>query len=233
MYTLKYTVKSLDVNMFREMRLSAIFRALQEASDLHTELLGAGTDVILDRGLVWVVMLQRASFKRLPVCGEELEVKTWLGKTTHGLFPRYYRIEDAEDALIIEASVIWALMDIADRKMIIPSKRGIMLEWEETGFEPPLPKRPGRRDYSAEYEFTVPYSYIDLNGHMNNTRYFELAEDLSGLPASGKKLKELVIEYSAEAKLGEKLMVSMAIEDDTVYVEGGTDKKIFRLEMRY
>ena len=41
-YTLPYTLRSRDVNMFHRLRSSQLFELLQEAATDHSELLGAG-----------------------------------------------------------------------------------------------------------------------------------------------------------------------------------------------
>ena len=57
-YTLSCTVRSRDVNMFQHMRPSQLFELLQEAATDHSELLGAGVDVIRAKKLMWVLARQ-------------------------------------------------------------------------------------------------------------------------------------------------------------------------------
>ena len=94
MYRIPYQILSSDTDANRALRLSRLFTLLQEASIAHTTLLGMGREHTLDRGLLWIVTLQRAQISRLPVYDERIVLKSWPGKTMHLLFPRYYRIED-------------------------------------------------------------------------------------------------------------------------------------------
>ena len=48
-YTERLTLRSRDVDMFRRLRTSELFKLLQEASIRHTEQLGMGRDKTLDK----------------------------------------------------------------------------------------------------------------------------------------------------------------------------------------
>ena len=53
--------------MYRRLRISTMFEWFQEGSITHTEELGCGREKTLDKGLLWVVTLQRAEIGRLPL----------------------------------------------------------------------------------------------------------------------------------------------------------------------
>ena len=108
MYRIPYQILSSDTDANRTLRLSRLFTLLQEASIAHTTLLGMGRERTLDRGLLWIVTLQRAQILRLPVYDERIVLKSWPGKTMHLLFPRYYRIEDEQGHALVAASALWA-----------------------------------------------------------------------------------------------------------------------------
>ena len=110
-YSVRYTLKNKDVNLHRKLRTSALFELLQEASIEHTEELGMGREMTLDRGFLWVVLQQRADIARMPEYGETITIETWPGATMHVLFPRYYRVKDAHDEVLITGSAVWALLD--------------------------------------------------------------------------------------------------------------------------
>ena len=88
-YSEEILLRSKDVDMYRRLRTSELFRMLQEASIRHTEQLGMGRDKTLDRGILWVLLMQRAEIVRMPEYDERIVLKSWPGKTMHLLFPRY------------------------------------------------------------------------------------------------------------------------------------------------
>ena len=118
-YTEKLKLCSRDVDMFRRLRSSELFKLLQEASIRHTEELGMGRDKTLDRGILWVLLMQRAEIRRMPAYDEEIILKSWPGKTMHLLFPRYYSMETAAGEPLLKASALWSLVDAKTRNVTV------------------------------------------------------------------------------------------------------------------
>ncbi len=232
-YTESRRLRSRDVDMFRRLRTSELFHILQEASIRHTEQLGMGRDKTLDRGILWVLLMQRAEITRMPEYDEETVLRSWPGKTMHLLFPRYYSLETAAGEPLLKASALWSLVDAKTRKVVFPERCGVEIEGLNTGEEIALPGTIRKRDCVREKAFRVPYSFVDLNGHMNNARYFDLAEDCVDAAAEGKRLKEIRVEYVNEARYGETLTLRWAGEDGEIFLSGESDRPVFRMLLRY
>ncbi len=226
-------LRSRDVDMHRRLRTSELFKLLQEASIRHTEALGMGREKTLDKGILWVLLMQRAEITRMPCYDETVVLKSWPGTTMHLLFPRYYSMETDAGEPLLKASAIWSLVDAETRKVVFPERYGVEIEGVATGDEIALPSTIRKLDCDREREFTVPYSYVDLNGHMNNARYFDLAEDSIPAAAAGEKLRLVCAEYSNEAHLGEQLRLRWSREDRRCYMEGGAEKTCFRMLLEY
>lgn len=232
-YSTQLRLRNKDVELHRRLRTSVLFELMQEASIRHTEQLGMGREMTLDRGLLWMVTLQRAEVSRMPEYDERITLESWPGDTMHLLFPRYYRVLDEGGSTLVSASALWALVDQQTRRMVFPDKYGIIIRGERTGNEIALPSPPQRAKEGQVSVFTVPYSYVDLNGHMNNTRYFDLAEDRIPAAAEGCPLRAISVEYANEARLGEELRVTVERLDDLYRISGDTEKKAFRMELVY
>ena len=232
-YSREMLLRSRDVDMFRRLRTSELFRLLQEASIAHTEELGMGRDKTLDRGLLWVLLLQRAEIARMPEYDERIVLRTWPGKTMHLLFTRYYSMETVSGEHLLSASAMWGLVDQNTRKMIFPEKYGVAVDGVVTGEEIALPSAPRRMECTESRQFTVPYSYVDINGHMNNAHYFDLVEDCIPAAAEGKSLKGIQIEYSNEARLGESFSVNWGCNEGMYYIIGEGERQVFRMGLTY
>ena len=232
-YEKEYTIQSSDVDMYRRLRVSRLFTFVQEAAIHHTEALGAGRAKTLDRGFLWVVTVQHAEITRLPEYDEHIRLVSWAGKTMHVMFPRQYEIYDESGERIIRGSALWVLMDIETRRMIFPDVEGIAVEGIVTGREYPLPKPIKPEETDRTETFTVPFSYSDINGHLTNTKYFDIAEDSTTLSAAGKVPHYVAVEYAGEARCGEQFDLSVREDADHIYLAGMKEKKIFRLRMEY
>ena len=226
-------LKSKDVDMFRRLRVSRLFELFQEASIRHTEQLGMGREKTLDKGLLWVLLMQRAEIERLPEYDEEIRLRSWPGETMHLLFPRYCTVETTEGEPLIRSSALWSLVDAKSRKVIFPEKYGILITGESVEEKIPLPGSIPKPEAEMEQFFTVPYSFVDLNGHMNNTRYFDLAEDSIGAAAEGRMLKRIETEYINEARFGEKLVLRWQKREDAFLLSGESTKPVFRMKLTY
>ena len=220
-YTVTRRLRSEDVNIFQKLRTSRLMEMLQEISIAHTEELGAGRDKTLDHGFLWVILQQEVKIYHLPQYDDEITLISWPGKTMHVLFPRYYQIKDKEGKLLIDGSALWTLIDQETRKMIFPDQNGIFVEGEETGEEYPLPKRIQSQETDRETVFHVPFSYCDLNGHMNNTRYFDLFDDT--IKREDPSPAFIQAEYSHEARYKTDIILHSHTKDNTSYLEGSTD----------
>lgn len=229
-----YRIAYSDTDLKRRLRLSRLFTLLQEAATDHAALLGAGREKTLDRGILWIVTLQQATVRRMPVYDEPVRIVTWPGKPKHLLFPRYYRITDERGDALIEASSLWALMDQNTRKAVFPEQCGIAVPGMQTGLETALPRPPQAPTTDETSSFTVPYSYIDQNGHMNNTRYFDLAEDRMPDALRMRTLCEVKTEYSREVLLDDTITLKSELFGDTFLLAGESEgQKLFKLSLAY
>ena len=169
----------------------------------------------------------------MPEYDEELLLKSWPGKTMHLFFPRYYQMETEGGEILLRASALWTLVDQQTRKVVFPEKYGVAIEGEVTGQEIALPSSPRKLELTETVPFQVPYSYVDLNGHMNNTRYFDLAEDSIPASAAGKALRLVQTEYVSEARLGAALQVRWGEENGAFFLLGEGEKPVFRMRLEY
>ena len=237
-YVKEYHLKSSDVNRFQRLRTSVLMRMLQEAAIAHTEELGMGREKTLDKGLLWIVSLQRTEILRMPVYDEKVTVRSWPGKTMHVFFPRYYELTSEDGAeVLVRASALWMLLDEKTRRFVFPETYGIMIDGCVSGSEIALPSSPKTLPLTETKSFTVPFSYVDLNGHMNNTRYYDLADDLLPFEKSGRQLKALSVEYLHEIREAQCIKLRYGFDEngDSAFLSGEEESgtALFRLRLEY
>ena len=226
-------IRDCDVSVNRALRPSCLFSMLQEASIDHTEQLGAGRSKTLDRGYLWVIARQSVTISRMPVYDEEIMLESWPGEMLHVLFPRYYRILDKNGECLLSASAIWSLINADTRSFVFPESAGINVPGIVTGYEIPLPSGIRRQETASFREFTVPYSYTDINGHMNNIRYLDEAENMIPELAEQRSLRGIDVEYSHEICRGERMTISLGINGSCCYFTGDGEKHYFSLLLSY
>ena len=232
-YRQDFQILSSDVDMSRKLRLSSLFTRLQEAAIAHTIDLGVTRDKTLDQGLLWAVTQYRAVFHRLPEYDEKVSLLSWPGKTMHLYFPRYFRLVDTNGIVLFEAVSLWVLIDQSTRGIIFPESHDIFIKETVTGNELPLPGRIRRQETDDSFSFTVPYSFVDLNGHMNNARYYDIAVDNMPSEMRSRRLRELSSEHIGEAQLGDVMKIGCAASEDSFYICGEKEKPVFRIKMLF
>lgn len=232
-FTETHFVDNDDIDMFSHLRTSSLFNIMQRAVSKHHLIQGVGHSATIDRGFLWIIKSQHAVFSRVPSYGETITIETWCGNQEHVLYPRYFRIIDENNREIITSSSVWTIMNASTRKLAYPAEHGIYIDGITTGNEISLPKVPLLRETAPVRDFFVPFSYMDLNGHMNNTKYFDVAEDSIAAPMMGLSLSELTIEYRSECRLGEKLSIFSSHRDNEYLVVGKADREVFRIALKY
>ncbi|MBQ6066328.1 MAG: hypothetical protein IJK89_05855 [Clostridia bacterium] len=232
-YQQVYTVLSSDTDAKQRLRLSRLLTLLQEAAIVHTTQLGFGREKTLDKGYLWVITVQQALISRLPRYDETITLTSLPGEMMHTFYPRYYRITDEEGNELVNASALWTLMDRETRGFVFPDVSGVAIDGSKPDGQAFYPRPPKLPPKDNETRFTVPYSAVDLNGHMNNTRYFDLAEDLMDPALREADVKELSVEYTGEARCGDELTLTYGVSGGTFLLSGTKEKRLFRLGIRY
>ena len=228
-YKKEYQVLSSDVDPALNLKISTLFTWMQEAAIAHTIELGVTRQRSFDIGLLWVVIQYRIRFYSLPVYDDIVTLSSWPGKDMHLFFPRYFRLAGRDGRPLADASSVWGLMSEESRQIVFPEEHGIHIPQTVTGDEIPLPSRIRSHTPERTVSFTVPYSYLDLNGHMNNARYFDLASDHMSEDLRSRPVKELSADFVGEARYGDEITLGLSTEKDGFVISGEREKNIFRL----
>ena len=232
-FTKEIMIESRDVSMSAKLRPSAFLQLFQEIAGDHSTAMGYGYEMTHTNHVMWIIVKNHVIFHELPSYTDRVVLSTWVTDRRHLMFPRYCRMETLDGRPLVDAASYYVLVDYYTRQSVFPEHLDIPHSDAPTGREIALPGRIHLPELTHSAPFTIPYSYIDLNRHMNNVKYVDLAEDELGLAQAGHELKELTIEYVNEAKLGETLTLSWANRDDNWYLAGNTDQRIFNLQLKY
>ena len=219
-YTTEYFVSTLHADCFGRCKPSALLRFAQDAASGHCLRLGTDWDSMAKHRYFWAVIRQRMEVSRLPKEGETVTVKTWPMPTTRVAYPRATEGFDAEGNSLFKVISLWVIMDMDSRTMVLPGKSGIDVTGISFGTELKAPGGLPAFEGCDVHVRTVTYSDLDVNGHMNNTRYLDWICDL--LPADFHKdhpMKAVSICYMSEALEGQALHLSYA-QDSLFKVDG-------------
>jgi acyl-ACP thioesterase len=238
-YEKNILIRSEQVDMTRRIRMSDLFRLLEEASIAHTEALGCTRDKTLDRGLLWVITRQLVEIDELPAYDESVTIRSWQGEMQHVFFPRFYEIE-REGRVLVRGQALWMLMEEESRSMAMPEDYDIFIPGRPDAGDMMLPAvviPEAAGDPSARASLVTRFSQIDINGHMNNTRYFDMIDDLLKKDCGGSAdiavPKKVLANYISELKLGDAFTLDQYTDAGTLFFEGTGSKLYFRIRYDY
>ena len=149
-----------------------------------------------------------------PLYAEKLKIKTW-GRYFQRVYTyRDFEIYNSKGELCIIATSKWALIDINKRSIMrISDEIKNVYEPEEiTVFdEETVEKIEIPDEFSNEIEYTVGRKDIDVNNHMHNTYYLNLAyEALPEEVYNNRPYDSLRITYKKEIQLGDTVKCKYA-----------------------
>ncbi len=202
MYEKKLIINSNDIDNSYTLRVSSLLRLMQSVVMEHTEILKVGYEETSLKGISWVITRLNIKINRLPKYQEEIRCLTYPKDTKMLFYPRYFYIYDKDDNLLVSISSIWTLIDQKTRQVIINKEIGDRCVGETLNDEPPLPRKLEENtllDIVASRH--VLYSDIDLNNHLNFTKYMEYLLDTHNSSFFQKhSIKEVTLNFLKEIK---------------------------------
>ncbi len=217
----KRQISISDCDARGRIRPSSLLVLMQEVGEIHASNLGLSRTQLLQNGMCWVLYRQRTVMAELPPFQENILATTWPAPVEGPLFPRCFVFEGEDGQPLGSAIAAWVLMDIQTRRPLRPS---VLAEDLPPCLRPlPLPI-PGMLRVTGGESLgsrIVRYSDVDVNGHMNNTRYIDWicdALDYSTLAAKG--LAEWQVNYLAEARPGETIALSSLNDGNDILFAG-------------
>lgn len=218
-WTENYRVNANDEDVNRIVSISGLLRYMQDAANFQMEGEGPSYAELFSSGLAFVLSRFQLSSYSPIYAHDEICVQTWACESKGVQHNRCYRIMK-DNAIAAEAVSVWALLDINTKRL----KRvgDIELNYsQDKMLELDIPQRikiPSEAQLSLRGEYLVSYADIDLNGHMNNTKYPDM---LCGfLPDMiGQRVISMSINFLKEAPLGESIKIYSGEYDGIYYFQ--------------
>lgn len=218
----------------RGFSTSQLFHELQELSGEAAAVWHASGSDLREIGLMWIVVRYDIQLQRILNPGETLMLQTWAQPVRHRMSQRNYLFYDEKDHCVLSGAGIWAVSDRASRTMVNPADYDLFFGTEVNGKELPKPGQPYKVPFTGSFLYQVSEPDLDINCHMNNTRYFDMAEGNAIRTTDQLCLKQARVAYVNEARLGERLDVSFGMCDNIWSFSGdGPRGNCFQMSLEY
>ncbi len=221
-WTQTYNVNTFLVNPQKKLGLYGLLNLLQDTAWIHATHLGHGYESMIKEGTAWVLTRQKLVMDSWPSWGDDVELNTWIRPLKGIVAIRDFEIY-CKGKKIGASTTQWLILDLATRK---PSERTI--SWLPEGCLPDAPPVPEASKVSLKTnlhevaQFHVRNSDLDLNGHVNNTKYAQWILDSVSLEKHREYiLNEYEVNFIAETRSGDVISIhSGPIADDKFQFQG-------------
>lgn len=220
-YTYHTTVLNADGDFRRMLKPSALFRYVEQAAADHARAYGMDDAFFKAHHVTYLVGKQAVQITRMPRRAEELTLVTACEECKKGSMKRLTHIlnEHGEELALVDSR--WIVVDTDCERILRRSTWNTPNYWNEE-LEGELPQLMHKaKELTCAGSRLASYSLCDLNGHVNNAYYLDIACD--ALPLEVVKqgpLKFAAIKYHREIPMGERVEVFYAPSADGWYILG-------------
>lgn len=205
-----YLISSYLVNLRGKAGLYAMLNLIQDVGWMHAFHL----QVKLEKHHAWIFTRQRLSMKDWPGWNETIRIQTWLRPPSDRFLLRDYEVF-ANDRKIGEGTGAFTVMDMQTRKLAAVDWAKFPQMWREDGSLTTVPEKIALSEKTEELaQFQVRNSDIDMNQHVNNTKYAQWI--LDSLPIeilkTGVNLHDYDVNFLAEAKSGDVISIQHVVD---------------------
>lgn len=178
-YSMKIPFDMSDVNGY--IKIPQLILLSLQVSGMQSIELGMSDMYILENyNLVWIITDYNMKIERLPVFDEKITIETY-AKSHNRLFCyRAFNIKDEAGNTIIEMVATFVLMD-RDTRKVHPVMSEITDAFDSE-FSKTMIRGPRFKELEGgvEQEYRVRFYDLDMNGHVNNSKYLDWVFEVMG-----------------------------------------------------
>lgn len=216
--TLEFRLRWFDFDRFGHIQPTTVLDLFQDLAIIHGQEMGIGWSAMQEKGVFWALVRLRYRVKREPDWGAVVTVRSWPHSPSKISFQRDYTIYDDQGEELIIGTSEWVLIDVESRRFarmadVYPTDADFI---EERNF-PDKPKKLKPLDVEnlPPYQMEARFPDIDINGHVNNSRYPRFVLDAWN-PAEPFAIREMQVDFRQEVPFGASLNVHSSLEGKTL-----------------
>jgi len=212
----EYVINYYDVDNKKRALVTSIFNFLGDIAMEHEEVVCEATNYLYDRNMTWVLYKWDVNIRTYPTYREKVTIRTKANFIKRFYAHRTYEMIGESGRVIATGESIWFIIDMESRRPSRIPQELYELYGIDIKNKDAIENNKIASPVTAEYEkeFSVRYSDIDSNNHVNNVKYIGWAiestpEDI----VDNYAVNDVKVIYEKEIAYGEKLKVLTHIED--------------------
>jgi acyl-ACP thioesterase len=207
----EYSVNSYLTDQKQQLSLPALFYLLQESAWKHADSHNFGWEALAKGNFFWVLSRIKVSIDDYPLWRDSIFIETWSKNPDTVMAYRDFEMYSANNKKLLSATSAWLILSMENRR---PQRISLMgdifpVSFDRSAIDTQLEKLPQHKRLPDNYiVYTVPYSAIDINGHVNNTLYIQWVID--SFPSDyiqNAYIYEIEINYLQEAVINQQYYV--------------------------
>ena len=216
-----YTLRANDFDKYDRILPSSVLSLFQDAAGQHGEQIGVGFHEMLEKNYLWVVVRLKFKILKAPKRYSKVTIKTWPFEPKRFSYRREYLITDENGEKLIIGSSEWVIIDSNKRSLVsAPDLYKIDGDYyEEMLLDKKISKVPDFEIDGTPYTVTPGFTELDLNNHVNNTKYANYVLDAIS-PAESDTIKTFQIDYRKEVLEGEPLEIFSTRQEGCILAKG-------------
>jgi medium-chain acyl-[acyl-carrier-protein] hydrolase len=203
-----YDVNTMVLDHQKRLSLAGLLNMLQDAAWMHAKARGWGFEDLIRKGTIWVLARQKVVMCDWPKWEDNVSIRTW-GRDANGVTAvREFAIL-VGDRKIGECTTTWLVLDWNTRKPQRLDRVDFALICPNEGLlEISAERIPLRNDLQRLATVDVRIGDLDVNGHVNNTRYAQWIIDTMDLDELGRsRITGYEVNFLAETRLGDNIAI--------------------------
>jgi acyl-ACP thioesterase len=207
--TYTFRIESYVCDFRGKATLPTIGNFILQAATMHAQERGFGYEDVSKDAVAWVLSRLSIDIYEYPNHNETFIVETWIEDVMKFFTQRCFKFKNSDGKTIGYARSIWAGINTTTRRPVDLSVwRADMFDYTDNTIECPVEKstKIPAADGEPIMGYTVRYSDIDINNHMNSIKYIEHTTDIFDLDFfKNNNIRKFEIAYMAEGSFGDKL----------------------------
>ena len=222
-YAREVELSFADCDRDKYVRPAKLLSLVAGAAGFDYDARGLPYQKLYEMGQVFLLSRVALRIHRRPMNREVLTISTWEDGIRGAHLRRAYELTDENGAAAVSARSEWILIDPAERKILRPSdfKAKTVHVCPKAIDSPECRKIFLPKDGLAELgPRPVRWSDLDGNGHVYSGNYGDIVWDALPEDLQSAPLRELYVNYSKEAVLGETIGLLGFREENAYTMEG-------------
>ncbi|MDR2824408.1 MAG: acyl-[acyl-carrier-protein] thioesterase [Prevotellaceae bacterium] len=201
--------------------LSFIINLLLQVATKHAEERGFGYNYVRSMNRAWVLSRLVIEMYEYPKMDSEISITTWVASVNKLFTERHFSFQNTENQTIGYAKSIWASINVETRRPENVMEMYGLVDFVTESENPieNIHKIPQLKGEQPVGKFTVRYSDIDINNHLNSVKYIEHFVDMFDVQRFiNSEICRMEIHFAAEAKFGQRLFLLKKEETPNVFI---------------